>query len=76
MRNAPSRLATQLQQAIRASGLSYYRLAKISGVGHPVISRFMTDKRGINLSTASALADVLGLELHRRRTPRRRRGES
>ena len=31
MRNAPSRLATQLQQAIRASGLSYYRLAKISG---------------------------------------------
>ena len=56
-------LENQIRVAIRRSGLSVYRLAKDSGVSQPVLCRFVNGTRGINLTTASKLVEILGLEL-------------
>jgi len=52
-----------LRQAIVDSGLSYYRLAKESGVDSVCISRFAAGERDLRLETASRLAKALRLEL-------------
>ncbi len=64
-------LEQQIKEAIEASGLTCYEIAKRSGVPQPVLSRFVNDKRGINLSTASKLADAFGLELRPRQAKRK-----
>jgi len=56
-------LQDALRQAIIKSGLSYYRLAKESGVDSVVISRFAAGERDLRLETASRLAKALRLEL-------------
>jgi transcriptional regulator with XRE-family HTH domain len=49
------------------SGKTYYSLASDSGVGQEVISRFARGERSVTLTTASKLANVLNLDLKRRR---------
>jgi ribosome-binding protein aMBF1 (putative translation factor) len=61
------RFEDTLRQAVAASGLSAYALAARSGVAQPVISRFMTGERGLNLTTAEKLCNVVGLELCHRK---------
>ena len=56
-------LSDALRQAIIDSGLSYYRLAKDSGVDSVVISRFVCGERDLRLETASRLAKALRVEL-------------
>jgi ribosome-binding protein aMBF1 (putative translation factor) len=56
-------LQDALRQAIVDSGLSYYRLAKDSGVHSAVISRFAAGERDLRLKTASRIAKALRLEL-------------
>ena len=62
-------LVAALKKAITASGRSYYELGRAAGVDPSVITRFMAagdhlDRGGdIRLSTASKLADELGLSL-------------
>jgi ribosome-binding protein aMBF1 (putative translation factor) len=56
-------LQDALRQAIVDSGLSYYRLAKDSGVNAAVISRFAAGERDLRLKTASRIAKALRLEL-------------
>ena len=57
----------QLQDAIRASGLSLNQIAKAVGIAHPMLSHFLSDKPGqqrdIRLRTADKLAEFFGLEL-------------
>ncbi len=53
----------RLRTAIKDAGKSIYRVAKDSGVAHPVILRFMSGERDIRLETAEKLAESLGLEL-------------
>lgn len=52
-----------LKKAIQTSGISPYKLARLSGVADAVISRFLNGKRDITLTTAAKLAEALGLEL-------------
>jgi len=56
-------LIVQLQDAIRTSGKSLYRVAKDSAIGLPQLTRFMTDERGLSLESAERVCRVLGLEL-------------
>jgi transcriptional regulator with XRE-family HTH domain len=51
----------RLRTAIKDAGKSIYRVAKDSGVAHPVILRFMSGERDIRLETAEKLAESLGL---------------
>jgi ribosome-binding protein aMBF1 (putative translation factor) len=52
-----------LRNAIAESGLSYYRLAKDSGVDLRSIARFMARTQTIRLNVAAKLAARLKLEL-------------
>lgn len=56
-------LSDRLREAIRGSGKTVYRLAKESGVAHPIILRFLSGERDIRLETANKLAATLGLRL-------------
>jgi plasmid maintenance system antidote protein VapI len=58
-------LADVLRREIRATGQSVYAVALASGVGQPVLSRFLAGTRGITLDTADKLCQTLGLELRR-----------
>jgi plasmid maintenance system antidote protein VapI len=54
-------LAEQLREAIRASGLTMYRLSQESGVHRSQLSRFMVGQRDLSLAMADKLCRVLGL---------------
>lgn len=59
----PETIVDQLRAAIRASGLTSYRLGKEAKVGQPIIDRFLNGERMPRLDTAARLAAVLRLEL-------------
>jgi plasmid maintenance system antidote protein VapI len=56
-------LADELKQAILNTGKPIYQIAKESGVVQPILSRFMSGKRGLSLETAGKLSRYLNLEL-------------
>ena len=56
-------LAEQLRAAFTKSGLSRFELARRAGVSYAIVHRFIGGNRDITISTASKLADALGLEL-------------
>ena len=58
-------ISEQLQQAIRESEMSHYRLWKVSDVSISIIDRFMSGERSLRLDTAGRLCNALGLELKR-----------
>ena len=43
--------------------MTYYRLAKQAGIDGHTLSRFMAGDGGLRLSSADALAELLGLQL-------------
>lgn len=53
----------QIRDAIKATKVSRYSLADQTGVSESVLSRFMTGKQSISLSTLDKIADVLGLQV-------------
>ncbi|MBS3734003.1 MAG: helix-turn-helix transcriptional regulator [Phycisphaerae bacterium] len=59
-------ISNALRKAIRASGLTRYRISKESGVDQAALSRFMAGKTGLTSDTLDRLADILGLELRTR----------
>lgn len=59
----PVDLAEQLRAAIRTAGLSAYALARDAGIDISVAVRFVNGTRGMNLTSASRVATLLGLEL-------------
>lgn len=62
-------LAVQLREAIRASGLTRNRLAKLAGVRYSALWRFLEDdNRDPTLSTASKICTVLGMRLTKPKT--------
>ena len=56
-------IETQLRQAIIKSGMSRYRLSKLTGVDDAVLCNFVNRKRSITMTTAAKLAKALELEL-------------
>lgn len=56
-------LTEMLKSSLRASGRSFYQIAKEAGVSPIVITRFLAGKRDIRMATADKLAGVLGLKL-------------
>ena len=56
-------LGEQLRAAFVESGITRFAWAKRAGVSYAIAHRFAAADRDITLTTASKLADVLGLEL-------------
>jgi hypothetical protein len=57
-----SKVSEQLRDAILNCGETRYALAKRSGVGEPVLSKFMAGA-GLNLETIDKLCEALGMGL-------------
>jgi transcriptional regulator with XRE-family HTH domain len=57
----------RLKRAVLGSGLSRYRLAKLSGLSEAQLSYFVNGKRSLTLPAAAKLATALGLELRPKR---------
>lgn len=53
----------QLLRAIAQSGLTRYRLAKMSGVSQTALSLFVNGQRSLTLTSAAKLARAMRLEL-------------
>jgi len=62
----------QLRRAVEESDMSLVQLAERSGVNKGILSRFLRRERSMTLGTAARLAEVLGLELRRTRSRKRR----
>ncbi len=61
-----------IREAIEASELTRYRIAKETGIGESQLSLFMAGKKGLSVEALETLADCLGLEI----TTRRKRKKS
>ena len=53
--------SSQIRDAIKASGVTRYALAEKAGVADSVLSRFMSEKQSMSLSTVDKIAEALGL---------------
>ena len=53
----------QLRRAIVQGPMTRYALSKQTGVAQSILSDFVNGNRSLTLTTASKLADVLGLEI-------------
>lgn len=56
-----------IREAIEASELTRYRIAKETGIGEPQLCLFMAGKKGLSVEALETLADCLGLEITTRR---------
>ena len=55
----------EIRRAVKASGLSLYRLSLDSGVGIGPVQRFMAGVHGLTVNSAEKIGRVVGLELRR-----------
>jgi len=67
-----NKLSDQMRAAINASELTRYRIAVDAELDHGTLSRFMSCKGGLSIDVLDRLGDVLGLELVKRRRPKRK----
>jgi plasmid maintenance system antidote protein VapI len=57
------RFSDQVRQAIADAPITRYRLAQLTGVGEPTLSKFVSCKAGISWDSIDAVAKVLGLHV-------------
>jgi len=58
-----SRLTDPIRQAMRDSGLSYYRISHDTGIVDTSLIRFMNGQTSLRLDKADQLAEYFDLEL-------------
>lgn len=63
MRNERIKLSDQVRQAVKASGLSRYRICKTLRIAESTLSRFMSGQGGLSMEYLDALADLLELNI-------------
>jgi transcriptional regulator with XRE-family HTH domain len=64
-----NQLTDQLRQAIDASGLTRYRIAKESGISESTLAQFYNGHRGLSMEALDALGDCLQLTINLGRKP-------
>jgi integrase len=57
------RITEQLRKAIRNSGLSGYRICKLTGIDKSALSRFTSGERGLSMENMDAIATLLKVKL-------------
>lgn len=63
MARKPKTISDQVRQAIDASGLTRYEIAKRAGIDQSALSKFYHGQRGITTETLDKIAKVLGLRI-------------
>jgi len=67
-------ISAALADAIQASGMTHYAIAKAAGIRPQMLDYFMRGERSLSLETLDKLAPVLAMKLMvRKRTARERR---
>ena len=61
-KRSESKVADTIRRAMQRSKLSRYRIAELSGVTAPALSRFVRG-RNMTVGCLEAVAEVLGLEI-------------
>ena len=56
-------LSDEIREAVDASGMSRYRIAKELDIAESTMSRFMSGKGGLTLKLLDRLAELLGLHI-------------
>lgn len=56
-------LAERTKKIIQESGVSFYRLSRVSGVDHGSLSSFMSGKRGLGVERIEKVLDALGYDI-------------
>jgi transcriptional regulator with XRE-family HTH domain len=56
-------LSEQIRQAIRASGMTQYRICKEIGIKQPSMTRFMNGQAWLSMQTLDKIADLLDLNI-------------
>ncbi len=64
-----SQLTDQLRQAIDASGLTRYRIAKETGISESALAQFYNGHRGLSMESLNALGEFLQLTIKSSRKP-------
>jgi plasmid maintenance system antidote protein VapI len=60
---ANKKLSDEIRDAVDASGMSRYAIAKALGVAESTMSRFMNGKGGLSMEYIDRLAALLGLHI-------------
>ncbi len=61
MRHA--KLSDEIREAVKASGMSRYAIAKALGIAESTMSRFMSGKGGLSMEYIDLLGELLGLHI-------------
>jgi plasmid maintenance system antidote protein VapI len=64
-------IAEVLKQTIITCGISRYKISVDTGIEQSALSRFVHDKRSIDLETAEKLCKYFGFELKRKEAKKR-----
>jgi transcriptional regulator with XRE-family HTH domain len=56
-------VADQLRQAIDASGLTRYQIAKETGIDESALAKFYNGRRGLSMNALNALGELLQLRV-------------
>jgi predicted XRE-type DNA-binding protein len=67
------RFTDQIRDAVDQSGLTRYRIYKMTGIDQSTLSRFMAGKSGFTLKSLDKLADALGLRVVANGLPKQRK---
>ncbi len=57
------KLSDQLRRAIKKSGVTRYRIWKLTGIPQSTLSEFMHSRSGLSIESLDAIADILGIDL-------------
>jgi len=57
------RITAQLRKLIKESGMTQYRIGKMTGIDKATLSRFMSGDRGMHLDNIDAIAELLKVKL-------------
>jgi transcriptional regulator with XRE-family HTH domain len=57
------RLSDEVREAVAASGMSRYAIAKALGIAESTMSRFMSGTNGLSMSYLDRLGELLGLHV-------------
>ena len=60
---AHKKLSDEIREAVNASGMSRYAIAKALGIAESTMSRFMSGKGGLSMEFIDRLADLLGIHV-------------
>jgi transcriptional regulator with XRE-family HTH domain len=72
MKQRRSKLSDQIREAVDASGLSRYRIAKSLDIAESTMSRFMSGQGGLSMEILDGLADLLELNLAAAKSKRKK----